>query len=159
MVVYEEYIRSTRWKRKREEYFRSGRPKFCQGCKDKSIRQIHLHHKTYDRLGNEDLDDLVPVCEACHAMIHERHGMDDKSLWQVTDLVLMRMQKNQHRREASISLVNQTPKRKSKQSLQRLQEWGETGRRRTSKTSTKWEMQNAEYVRLRDAQVVRNFTP
>jgi hypothetical protein len=37
---------------------------------------VQLHHKTYDRIGAEDLTDLTPLCARCHALIHvlERRG-------------------------------------------------------------------------------------
>lgn len=38
--------------------------------------RIHLHHKTYERIGEELLTDLVPLCPNCHTLVHvlERRG-------------------------------------------------------------------------------------
>jgi hypothetical protein len=30
-----------------------------------------VHHLTYERVGYEDLDDLVSVCEDCHETVHQ----------------------------------------------------------------------------------------
>jgi hypothetical protein len=31
---------------------------------------LHCHHRTYERLGFEDFEDLVTLCEECHARYH-----------------------------------------------------------------------------------------
>jgi len=31
---------------------------------------LQVHHKTYQRLGKEDLDDLVCLCRVCHRKFH-----------------------------------------------------------------------------------------
>lgn len=38
---------------------------------------LSLHHWTYERIGREDLNDLILVCRDCHTKIHalERRGM------------------------------------------------------------------------------------
>ncbi len=33
---------------------------------------LHLHHRTYKRLGRERLNDLVPLCKAHHEQAHQR---------------------------------------------------------------------------------------
>ena len=43
----------------------------CSRCCRKN-RPLEVHHKTYDRLGRERPDDLVVLCEDCHARIHGR---------------------------------------------------------------------------------------
>ena len=35
-----------------------------------SLRSGHLHHLTYERLGDEDDDDLVPLCARHHRQLH-----------------------------------------------------------------------------------------
>jgi hypothetical protein len=44
----------------------------CAVCWDP---HVDLHHKTYRRLGEELLDDLVPLCRDHHDELHER-GLD-----------------------------------------------------------------------------------
>jgi hypothetical protein len=43
--------------------------------------RVHLHHRTYDRLGCEDLRDLIPLCEACHSATHEWQKRNGGGLW------------------------------------------------------------------------------
>lgn len=47
----------------------------CQGCLEKEASVVH--HKTYDRLGNELLIDLVSLCDPCHAAVHRRQASHD----------------------------------------------------------------------------------
>lgn len=42
----------------------------CQECKECSATEVH--HLTYERLGNELLEDLLAVCRSCHLKIHGR---------------------------------------------------------------------------------------
>ena len=42
----------------------------CQECKEKPATEVH--HLTYERLGNELLEDLLAVCRICHLNIHEK---------------------------------------------------------------------------------------
>lgn len=67
---YEAYINSSRWERRRVAYF-SRHPKVCRACGSKT--QIHLHHHTYKRMGNEMDEDLVPLCQGCHDLCHKLH--------------------------------------------------------------------------------------
>lgn len=64
---YPHYLRSARWADKRREYQESGLP---QDCFCGETEGIQLHHMTYERVGEELLTDLTPVCPPCHAMIH-----------------------------------------------------------------------------------------
>lgn len=80
--TYLEYIASEEWTQRRERYF-SDRPKRCRACN--SRRYIQLHHKTYDRMGNEIDSDLVPLCVLCHEEVHRRHRLGSEILAVVTD--------------------------------------------------------------------------
>jgi hypothetical protein len=42
---------------------------FCRGCGRHQLA-LHVHHRTYDRLGAEPLADLVILCETCHDGVH-----------------------------------------------------------------------------------------
>lgn len=115
---YDRYIKSEAWREKRGEFFASGRPKVCQGCG--WSRHIHLHHKTYDRLGDEDLDDLVPVCEGCHSLIHRYHRerSGKVSLLEATDYVLGRIRSGKGK-WAEMSARNAKKAAKSAQTSQK----------------------------------------
>lgn len=74
---YEEYLNSSKWrcisdKRKRHDHYE------CVFCHSKE--NLNVHHKTYDRLGNEDLKDLITVCKSCHIKIHDYDLQNDKTV-------------------------------------------------------------------------------
>jgi hypothetical protein len=71
---YSEYLRSSHWRDIQTRYRESDLPQNCYCCGDGE--SVHLHHKTYERIGAEDLTDLVPLCPRCHALVHvlERRG-------------------------------------------------------------------------------------
>lgn len=66
---YSEYLKSPEWKAKRQRLYRDRNGR-CQDCGKKLKSKYHAHHSTYARVGNEDLGDLVLLCERCH---QERH--------------------------------------------------------------------------------------
>jgi 5-methylcytosine-specific restriction endonuclease McrA len=66
---YDAYMESSEWRVKRSKVLeRSGG--MCEGCGDRFAD--HVHHLTYERLGDEMLFDLVAVCKPCHEKIHKR---------------------------------------------------------------------------------------
>lgn len=66
-VEYEAYIASPEWKAVRKRY-KEEREWKCYVCG--KTEGLHLHHKTYYRLGREKLEDLVPLCPAHHLAAH-----------------------------------------------------------------------------------------
>lgn len=84
---YIKYIQSTRWRKKRDQFMKSNLPKDCFVCGVRSS-SMDLHHRTYKRLGNEKLTDLVLVCRSCHGKIHEYAKLHpNKGLWHATSRV------------------------------------------------------------------------
>jgi len=67
-LTYEEYINSRAWDRRRVLYFGAHR-RACRFCGD--TKNVQLHHRTYVRMGAELDDDLVPLCQQCHSMVHQ----------------------------------------------------------------------------------------
>ena len=62
---YIDYLKSNRWKERR--YAALERAKFrCQFEKCGEKRYLSVHHKNYDRLGNEDPGDLIVLCSGHH---------------------------------------------------------------------------------------------
>lgn len=61
---YRDYLKSEKWKRKREAVFKHY-GKRCYACKT-APRILHVHHLTYERLGRERMADLIPLCVPCH---------------------------------------------------------------------------------------------
>jgi 5-methylcytosine-specific restriction endonuclease McrA len=67
-VNYRAYLRSERWRRTREKRLRIDRYK-CTKCQ--SPFRLQVHHKTYERRGNENpRTDLVTLCAECHENEH-----------------------------------------------------------------------------------------
>ena len=71
---YESYIQSDQWKQKarREKSFQRA----CVLCH--RTNNLHVHHSTYVRLGNEQLGDLIVVCENCHSIFHNFYEYDGR---------------------------------------------------------------------------------
>jgi hypothetical protein len=70
---YENHLRSDKWR----ELCRRVRERdrgMCQEC----LQQPgdHVHHKTYERMGDELLSDLVLLCRDCHEEIHPHMNTD-----------------------------------------------------------------------------------
>lgn len=68
---YEEYLESAHWQEHREKVLEFWRYRCCL-CN--SPDNLHVHHRTYERIGQEDLQDNVVLCKRCHKMVHRaRH--------------------------------------------------------------------------------------
>lgn len=70
---YKAYLQSDEWKRIRTRIRRRARGR-CERC-GVNVRD-DIHHKTYERVGNEDLKDLIAVCRPCHRCIHGKSEYD-----------------------------------------------------------------------------------
>lgn len=71
-VNYNEYIKSDEWKYKRKEVLERDGFK-CRLCGAMgSGYSLHVHHNSYDNLGNEPLEDLITLCKECHERHHGR---------------------------------------------------------------------------------------
>jgi hypothetical protein len=68
-IEYADYLKSDQWKAVRS------RAKFeadmcCQICG--SEYSLDVHHRTYERLGDELPEDLIVLCNNCHAKFHDK---------------------------------------------------------------------------------------
>jgi ribosomal protein S14 len=66
---YYGYLESEMWRRKREFILKRSENK-CERCGDNAK---HVHHKTYDRVGYEQPEDLMAVCLSCHGKEHSEN--------------------------------------------------------------------------------------
>ena len=67
---YKEYLKTDKWKKKREEAF-NHYGNCCALCS--SDKNINIHHRNYDNLGKENVKtDLIVLCQECHEIFHER---------------------------------------------------------------------------------------
>jgi hypothetical protein len=70
---YQKYLCSREWGLRREAVTqRSGG--ICERCRVNKARAVH--HKTYERIYNELLTDLIHLCGACHDFQHGRSNVD-----------------------------------------------------------------------------------
>lgn len=68
-MPYQEYLQTPEWQETRKAMLRKAKYK-CQLCYSNGT--LHVHHKTYERRGDEDYNDLIVLCENCHAKFHEK---------------------------------------------------------------------------------------
>jgi hypothetical protein len=69
-MTYNQYLQSDHWKNVKYRYWKSGLIKCCGVCGAKE--NLDLHHKSYKRIGNERLSDLIPLCRTHHYELHEK---------------------------------------------------------------------------------------
>jgi hypothetical protein len=69
----EEYQKSEHWQSVKWRYRESDYPQRCLVC---GSRDYVLHHRSYARLGEEQLFDLVPLCQMHHEQLHELLDFD-----------------------------------------------------------------------------------
>jgi len=68
-MPYEEYLQTPEWLERRALMIeRAGNR--CQVCN--SGEDLNVHHRTYERQGNEHPGDLTVLCKQCHAWFHRR---------------------------------------------------------------------------------------
>jgi DNA-directed RNA polymerase subunit RPC12/RpoP len=67
MNNYKEYLQSDHWKNLSEETKRLAGYR-CQVCNKGG--ELHTHHRTYERRGNEFQGDLIVLCAKCHKKFH-----------------------------------------------------------------------------------------
>lgn len=71
-MPYKEYLQTDHWKKKRLQALK--RYNFrCQTCN--SNNKLHVHHRTYERRGEELITDLICLCDKCHSKFHDKHDV------------------------------------------------------------------------------------
>lgn len=66
---YYGYLASNMWAKKRAWVFKRSENK-CERCGNDAE---FVHHKTYDRVGYEEPEDLMAVCKSCHGKEHSEN--------------------------------------------------------------------------------------
>lgn len=75
---YGHYLQSSHWRATKARY--RAAEHLPQACMCEAVDNLQLHHMTYERLGEELLTDLVPLCVTCHNMVHELERRGDITL-------------------------------------------------------------------------------
>lgn len=85
---YREYLSGDHWQDVRRRYWASKLAKkaCCAGCGATS--KLNLHHRTYKRIGEEWLTDLILACRDCHGEIHDFEAVEQVHVWRATKKVL-----------------------------------------------------------------------
>jgi hypothetical protein len=75
-MPYPFYLRTPEWRRTRAAALvRAGNA--CS-LDVTHTRDLEVHHRTYERLGEEMVTDLVVLCHSCHQLHHKAHGLPRK---------------------------------------------------------------------------------
>lgn len=93
---YKTYIASRAWTYKKLEMLTSKRSYSCYVCFN--TENLHLHHKTYKRLKNEKLKDLMWLCSEHHNELHQLSK--DLSFEQMNNAYKFLMKKYKSKRKA-----------------------------------------------------------
>jgi HNH endonuclease len=70
-MPYPDYLQTPEWAERRRAAL-SRAEQACQTCGGHG--RLHVHHRTYERRGEEWADDLVVLCEDCHLAVHVSGG-------------------------------------------------------------------------------------
>lgn len=68
---YADYLKTPHWKATRAAVFDS-KGHFCARCH--ATLNLQMHHLTYERVGREAYEDLIPLCATCHQLEHGKEG-------------------------------------------------------------------------------------
>src|SRR4051794_25008547 len=66
-ATYWDYLGGDHWTDFKKRYRAAGLSRRCQVC---NCRPVVLHHITYSRLGEELLEDVIPLCQDHHRAVH-----------------------------------------------------------------------------------------
>ena len=68
-MPYREYLETPDWRERRRRHLLSA-GNACQVCNATGV-ELHVHHRTYERLGEERYQDLIVLCRQCHQVFHD----------------------------------------------------------------------------------------
>jgi len=76
-MTYSDYLQTPEWRERRAVAVDWARGA-CQLCNSEK-KPLHVHHRTYDRLGAELPADLVVLCKDCHEKFHGDGSMGPRA--------------------------------------------------------------------------------
>lgn len=72
-MPYQEYLRTAEWEETRERALkRAGY--HCSICNAGKC-ELHVHHRSYQNLGQETNRDVIVLCKDCHKLFHEQSSV------------------------------------------------------------------------------------
>jgi hypothetical protein len=78
-ISYAEYLNTEHWKELKIRKLYSNTKHSCYSCN--SMDRLELHHRTYERIGHEWLNDLIWLCRTCHEATHAYERNHKCNLW------------------------------------------------------------------------------
>src|SRR4051812_45867037 len=66
-MQYNDYLLTDAWQQRRRFLIAIAGYR-CMVCNCRGVLQ--LHHRTYERIGDEALGDLIVICKSCHEAFH-----------------------------------------------------------------------------------------
>lgn len=73
-MPYAQYLKTDHWQSVRKNALRHARYR-CQLCNKQA--PLYVHHRTYERRGEELLSDVIALCQLCHEKHHDIHTGED----------------------------------------------------------------------------------
>ena len=70
-MPYDDYLKTPHWKAARQQALERAHHR-CQVC-NSDEQPLQVHHRTYERRGQELPQDLIVLCSICHDLFH-KHG-------------------------------------------------------------------------------------
>lgn len=74
-MQYKEYLTTPEWRETRKKKLKRARYR-CQVC-NSNEKSLNVHHRTYERRGEERDEDLIVLCQDCHEMYHDNGKIED----------------------------------------------------------------------------------
>ena len=71
-MPYKDYLATPEWRGVRSGALGRANHK-CELCNASGV-ELHVHHKTYERRGEELPEDLIVLCKDCHAKHHDKEA-------------------------------------------------------------------------------------
>lgn len=76
LMPYAEYLQTPEWQEMRRFALEAAGHR-CQVCN--SAKSLQVHHRTYERRGHEDLQDLTVLCKSCHELYHKKSSSKEEA--------------------------------------------------------------------------------
>ena len=96
---YQEYLDSDMWKKKRDQ-------KEKEVCLCGSGDRLELHHKTYERVCDELMSDLVWLCHSCHDYLHNKINNGDTTLKDGMKILTKYLKTKKYRKRKEVKKSN-----------------------------------------------------
>ena len=103
-VVYQVYMASPEWRRRRDAFLDKFRRK-CRACG--GTDEIQVHHRSYERFTREADEDLAPLCTTCHQWVHHYERSSSATLQEATDAVIMARRQVVARKQEPVAVGRQ----------------------------------------------------